>query len=341
MKALHAAVQKKQFSPAYYLHGEEEFRKEEALRYLIDGAVDPATRDFNLDQRKGADLDGESLGSLLAMPPMMAERRVVVIRDVTGLRKDARAALESYLRAPAADLLVVLTSPADAKADKTLSSLAEAVECEPMSGALIPKWITARAEKQFGLRITSDAVALLHDAVGADLSQLSTELEKLAAYANGRDIDEAAVAAIVGVRRDETLGALLDAVAMRDAGRAVALVAGVLQQPKVTGVFIVMTLTTQVLALAIGKARGAKSSFDYIQILKSGSSNVAGRTWGEASASWARATSKWTAADLDHALQVLLQADLALKSSRVSSEEQVLATAILSLCGGASHRNAA
>src|SRR5437867_6669967 len=122
--ALRAALRDKQFSPAYHLRGADEYLKEEALRHLIDAAVDAATRDFNLDQRAGAELDGESLASLLAMPPMMAERRVVVIRDVTELRKDARAALDNYLRSPTPDMLVVLTSAAGARSDKTLSELA-------------------------------------------------------------------------------------------------------------------------------------------------------------------------------------------------------------------------
>jgi DNA polymerase-3 subunit delta len=146
---------------------------------------------------------------------------------------------------------------------------------------------------------------------------------------------------VVGVRREETLGNLLDAVALRDVPRALTSLTAVLQQPKTTAVYIVMTLTTQMLALALGKARGARSSFDYVQILKSSTSNVVGRTWGEATAVWARAASKWSVAELDHALEVLLTSDIALKQSRVSSEEQVMATAILSMCGGAAHRTAA
>ncbi len=343
MKALHAAVQQKQFSPAYYLHGEEEFRKEEALRYLVDNAVDPATRDFNLDQRRGAELDAESLASLLAMPPMMAERRVVVIRDVTGLRKDARSELEKYLRTPAPDLLVVLTVPADTKADKALLDLTVPVDCAPLSGAQVPKWIVGRVEKTLGMSIAPSAVELLQDAVGSDLSQLAVELDKLAAYCAGREIDEQAVADIVGVRRDETPGRLLDAVAMRDSSLALSLLSGVLQQPKTGAVPIVMMLTTQMLALAVGLARRspARTSQDFFAVLKSGSSNYTGRSWGDAASAWARASGKWSAADLDHALEVLLQTDLALKSSRVSSDEQILATAILTICGGAAHRYAA
>jgi DNA polymerase III subunit delta len=341
MQALYAAIKEKQFSPAYLLHGEDEFRKEDALRHLIDAAVDPATRDFNFDQRRGADLDGEALASLLAMPPMMADRRVVVIRDITALRKDARGALETYLKSPSADVLVVMTAPADAKEDKTLARLADTVNCEPLTGAKLPKWIASRAEKHLGIPITPAAIELLQDSVGSDLSQLAIELDKLAAFAHGGEIDEAAVAAVVGVRRDETMGRLLDAVAQRNSTDALALIPGVLQHPKNSAVTTVMALTTQTLALAIGKARGLRQWKDYFDLLRSGSFNFTGRAWGEAATAWVKAVGSWSLADLDHALEVLLQADLALKGSKVSSEEQILASAVLAICGGSAARSAA
>lgn len=341
---LRAAIQDKKFASAYLLFGEDEFLKEEATRHLLDAAVDPATRDFNLDQRRGADLDGESLASLLAMPPMMADRRVVVIRDASALRKDARAALDGYLRSPSADLLLVITLPADAKSDRGLTDLAVGVDCQPLTGGQVPKWIAARAEKTLNTTISPAAVELLQNAVGSDLAQLCVELDKLAAYCGSRPIDEEAVAAVVGVRPDETAAHLLDAVAMRDAARALALLPGVLQQPKVSAVPLVMALTTQTLALAIGAARGTSASRlpnEYYALLKSGSSNLTMRAWGEAVSAWTRAHGKWSPSDLDNALQALLSADISLKQSRVSSDEQILATTILAMCRGAANRQAA
>jgi DNA polymerase-3 subunit delta len=342
MRVLRAAIHDKQFSPAYYLYGGDDFLKEDALRRLIAAAVDPATRDFNLDQRKGADLTAESLGSLLAMPPMMAERRVIVIRDVPGLRKDARAVLEKHLAAAPPDVLLLLASPADAKEDKTLSSLTVKAECDPLSGAQLPKWIVARAE-QIGVSITQEAVELLQDGVGNDLQQLAVELDKLASYAGGAAIDEEAVADVVGVRRDETMGTLLDAVGERNGPRAASLVDAVLQQPKTSGVQLVMALTTQMLALAVGHSRGwpkqARSN-NYFQLLKGAGSNFTGRAWGEAVSAWTRFHDKWTLADLDHAIEALLLADFALKQSRVSSEEQVIGTLVLDVCAGAGGRRA-
>ncbi len=339
MKALRPALHDKQFSPAYYLYGEDEYLKEEALRHLVDAAVDPATRDFNLDQRRGSDLDAAALGSLTSTPPMMAERRVVVVRDVGALKKDARAALDAYLAKPAPDLMLVLTSPADGKPDKSLVTSTVAVDCAPLTGAQVPKWIVSRVEKTLQTTITPGAVELLIDSVGGDLGQLSTELDKLVSYSGGRPIDEDAVAAIVGVNRDETPGMLLDAIAMRDAAKALTLLPGVLRQPKTSGVQLVMGLTTQMLALAIGRARNipaARAASEYFNILRAGSSNFTMRAWGEATSAWARAHGKWSAEDLDHALAVLLGADMALKQSRVSTDDQILASAILQICAGSS-----
>ena len=80
---------------AFYLHGDDLFSKEEAVRALIAVHLAEATRDFNLDLLRGNEVDPEAMASVLATPPMMAEWRVVVIREVEGLAgsKHAREAL--------------------------------------------------------------------------------------------------------------------------------------------------------------------------------------------------------------------------------------------------------
>lgn len=343
MPSLSEALHDKKFAAAYYFFGEDEYRKDDAVRRLVDVAVDPATRDFNLDQRRGSELDAAGVSSLVGVPPMMAERRVVVIRDVTALKKDARAALERYLDSPSSETLVILTAPAEAKDDKGLSTRAVATEFKPLNDGQVPKWIQSRASEA-GVTITAAAAALLQEAVGSDLAQMSVELNKLMAYSGAKPIDEAAVSAIVGVRPEETLSRLLDAVAGRDVGAALALVAPVLTHAKTSAVYIVMALTTQMLALSATQARGvakARLAGEYWALLKSGGSNLVGRPWGEAVSAWTKASDNWSGEDLDHALATLLQADLALKGSKVSSEEQVLATMLLTMCAGARGRHAA
>jgi DNA polymerase-3 subunit delta len=344
-KALHAALKKRVFDPVYLFHGDDDYLKDARTRELIDAAADPATRDFNLEIRRGGEIDAETLDALLSTPPMLAERRVVVIREVDKLKKEARKLLDRYLMRPAPDTVLVLVAPTGVKADKAIADRCTAVEFAPLAGDRLPKWIAYHAETALDRRITPQAVALLQEAVGADLSQLAVELDKLASYSPDV-IDEEAVSAVVGVRRGESVGDLLDAVASRDAAAALGLVAGVLQQPKTSAVQIVSYLTTQTLALAYGVAAqesgtSSRALFnEYMSLLKE-TGAFPGRPWGEAVGSWARHTGRWTAVELDRALSALLAADAALKETRLSSEEQLLTSLVLALCGTGTSRRAA
>ncbi|HEX6535778.1 MAG TPA: DNA polymerase III subunit delta [Gemmatimonadaceae bacterium] len=340
-RALTKALRSGSFAHAYALFGDDDFLKEQALRELIAAAVDPATRDFNLDVRSGAELSAETLGSLVGTPPMMAERRVVVVRDAGALKKDARAVLDAHLaRAPkgAVDIVLVLVYPSGEKGkpDKSVLDRAFAVDFAPLDAKRVPRWIAHHASAVLGATITPEAADLLQRAVGNDLAALAAELDKLASYASGAPIDESAVAAVVGVRRGETLGDFLDTVAGRDARAALALLPHILEQPKTTAVSVVMALTTQMLALSWGRGmrdRGVPAArLDFFGFLKGGGGAYTGRPWGDAAKAWARYVDEWDAPALDAALESLLAADIALKETRVSSDEQLLSTLVLALC---------
>jgi DNA polymerase-3 subunit delta len=326
------SLKRGEFERVYYFHGDDDFLKERAVRALVAAAVDPATRDFNLDIRSAAELDAETFGSLLGTPPMMAERRAVVVRDVAALRKDARAVLDRYLASPAADLVLVLVAPASekAKVDKGIESRAATLEFKPLSGDRVPRWIIHQVESELGATITPEAAELLQQAVGNELAALAAELDKLASYAGGGTIDEDAVADVVGVRRGETLGDFLDKIAARDAAGALALLPHILSQPKTSAVSIVMALTTQMLAIGWGITRNGRA--DYFELLKSGKAFPM-RPWGEAARAWSAAERHWTDDSIDGALDALLAADISLKETRISSDAQLLATLVLTLCG--------
>jgi DNA polymerase-3 subunit delta len=329
------------FEPVYYLYGADDYLKEDALRDLIASAVDPATRDFNLDVRAASEVDPETLGSLLGTPPMMAERRVVVLRDVQAMKRGTRGALERYLAQPAPDVMLVMVAPAgeQKKVDEGLRTRSYPVEFAPLDDDRLPKWIAHHASEEHGATITSGACLMLQGAVGNDLPALAAEIDKLASYVSGAAIDEDAVATVVGVRRGETLADLLDRVAGRDGAGALALLPHVMDQPKMGGVPLVMALTAQMLALGYGAAlraergtSGRALESEYWNFLKSGGSVMTGRPWGEAVKAWVRDVERWDVRAVDHALALLYDADIALKDTRVSSEDRVVATTILAIC---------
>lgn len=358
-KTVRAAVDARVFAPVYYLHGDDEYLKEQSVRDLLDAALDPSTRDFNCEIRDGAALDAETIGSLLATPPMLAERRAVVVRDVHALRKAARTELERYLARPASDTLLVLVAIGGQAAEATLARLALPCVFEPLPPERVRRWIVHHATSVLGVSVTDEATALLQQSVGNDLQQLAAELDKCASYARGaasapvtttRDgvvvpvpdapipvVTDEAVSAIVGIRRGETSVDLLDAIVLRETARAVELVPFVLAQPKVTAVQLVMMLSTQLLALAWGRARrdGGWSSGqldrEYFTYLKQTGGSMVGRPWGEAKGLWMRAVERWTADELRRGLRLLFETDITLKDTRASSEEQVLLSLVLGL----------
>jgi DNA polymerase III subunit delta len=345
-KVLRAAVKDRVFAPVYYFHGPNDYLKDEEVRRMVDAAADPSTRDFNVEFVRGSEIDAETLGSTISTPPMMAERRVIVVRDVSALKKDARAMLDSYLKRPAPDLLLVLVAPAGAKEDKRFVNATTAIEFDTLSGARIPKWITYYVEHDLKSSITEGAVTLLQEAAGMDLSQLKIELDKLVSYTGGDTINEAAVTAVVGVRPGETMGDFLDAVARGDATEALRMLPIVLEQPKSSAVTTVMALTAQ--ALVIGWAHAARErgsnggrlSAELFSLLKESGSVYTGRSWGEFVSTCARASDSWSSRAIDDALEALLNADTALKATRLSSDEQLLSNLVLRLCGATSRRRA-
>jgi DNA polymerase-3 subunit delta len=276
---------------------------------------------------------------------MLATRRVAVIRDVDKLKKDARKVLDAYLARPSSDTLLLLVAPSGSKADKSLMDRSTAVEFAPLAGDRVPKWVAYHTESALGRQITPEGVTLLVEAVGDDLQQLAVELEKLASFSDDV-IDERAVEAVVGVRRGEAPGDFLDALAARDAGAALRLLPGVLQQPKMSAVLLVMNLTTQTLALGYAaalRARGAhpKALYGELMNLLKETGAFPGRPWGEAVNAWSKHSDRWSVADTDAALSALLATDLALKETRVSSDEQLLTSLVLALCGARSGHRAA
>ena len=85
-------------APVYYLMGEEDYYINELGEFLTNTLLKPEERDFNLDIVYGADTTIAQVVELAQAYPMMADRRVVVVREAQALR--SLDALEDYLKQP-------------------------------------------------------------------------------------------------------------------------------------------------------------------------------------------------------------------------------------------------
>ena len=315
--------------PVYYLHGEEDVLKEEAVRALLERAVDPGARDFNVDARAAADVDPGALRALVDTPPMLAERRAVVLRGVEQMKAKgkARDELIRYLDNPNPTTVLILVQ-GDGDADADLATRATAVQVDRLSPDRVGRWAAHHAGR-LGLAIEPEAVQLLVAAVGNDLGALAQELEKLAALAHGRTATRADVTAAVGVRQGATVFDLVDAALERRVADAARLAGLALEQAGMTGVRVVTALGTALLGTALARAeldRGTPQArledalFRHLRAARP----YGLRDWRDEAARFARWASGWTRADLGRALRRTLAADRALKGTGTSDERGIV-----------------
>ena len=337
MTAFKGAVAKGPLAPVYVFHGADDHLKDLWVRRVIEAATDVGTRDFNLEVLRGGECDAGRLAGALDALPMLAERRVVVLRDPGALKKAVQPRLLTYLTQPAAETVLLLVVPAGDAPAAPWTAAANVVEFRALEGEDLVKWIVHQTTTVCGGTILPEAATLLAAYGGSDLSLLDGELRKLVAYTAGAPIDTAAVEAVTGVRPGHTVGDFLDAVARRDTATALTLVEDALAQPKSSGVTLVMALATQTLAIGWGlaaRARGLPAQrleSEFFALLKGSGGAYTGQSWGDAVTCWARHLSKWSAADVDRGLEQLRQADRAMKDTKVSSEAQLLRSLVLGL----------
>jgi DNA polymerase-3 subunit delta len=336
--ALTRALKSGELQPVYYLHGPEDVLKEEAVTNLIDRALDPSLRDFNFDQRSVGQLDPEGLHSLLETLPMMAERRVVVLKDMEQLKRRAKvkAVLEKYLERPSPDtVLVMLQNSGEDKPEPALLRGSTSVEFTPLPAERVLKWI-AHHGKQLNLTLTPEATQHLVDAVGQDLGIIRTELAKMSGLAGDAPLDVEDVVGLVGVRRGETLPALRDHVMAGEGAEAVAMLSGLLDQSGMTGVKIVTTLGSSLIGVGLARTHHDRGIRDRALAPKIMSTLYSVKPfglgdWRQESDRWARWAPRWPMPRIHAALKAVLAADRMLKNTRVSEDRGVLLDLVLQL----------
>jgi DNA polymerase-3 subunit delta len=330
-----AALRRGDVAAVYYLTGVEEILKDDLIAAVARAVLDPAARDFNLDIRSAADLDGETLHALVETPPLLAPRRLVVVRGIDQWRKNAKVwdILYRYLQHPSPTTVLVLTQPGDAAADPRIAGAAAHVTVSGLKPEHVARWLARRAEAA-GASIEPDAAVHLVAAVGGELGQLAVEIEKLAAASGDGRISVDEVSRLVGVRRGETLYDWVDAVLARDTRRAVELLDVVLERPGGTGVQLIMTLGTALVgtrlarALADGGTPWGRLPQELKQRLRAARPPRL-RDWAVECDAWTAAARRWTARELGAALAAAAAADGQLKSTTISDERGILTSMLL------------
>jgi len=238
--------------PGYVLLGAESFLYEMCRRGVLKALVPGDLRDFCLhDLDLGTTSIFEAL-DLAQTPSLMAPFQVLFLRNVKtlygrGQKKDEFAAIDDYFRRPNPQALIVfvadhVTLPQDLRkmdmqdkerAERIRETLGDAcgvVELQQVSEDDAVRWVVREAQAK-GVRFHEDAARELVDALGAEMLSVQSELEKLLLYAGARGdnaIEVPDVETMVAAAKQRSLYELTDAISLKDAPRALALLQGLL-----------------------------------------------------------------------------------------------------------------
>ena len=322
--ALARSLKSGKLGGTYFLFGEEEHLREEAATLIVDAHLDPATRDFNFDQLRGTDVTPETLASVAATPPMMAEWRVVVVRDTQALAANARSRslVEDLLsrRYPGLALVFMAAVPEKVKGQiyDRLKREAVSVAFPPLAPSDLPGWLISRARAD-GYELDLDAARAMGGAIGSELGILIQELRKLyeLARATKHITIENVRAAVGGIPRQDRWE-WFDMLGERRFSEArVAL--PILLDSGETGVGLVIGIGTHFLRLGVLASGGERALENALPAHQRWLANRLSRQ-----------AKKWRAPDLDQALDDLLRADRLLKSTNLG-DHAILEELILRL----------
>jgi DNA polymerase-3 subunit delta len=223
---------------AYLLAGSEPLLREEAWSTLRRTVLGDGPADFDLDRLEGDEATPARLWDAVRTLPVLAERRLVWLREPGGGRGGWKALVEALpdvvgdVVSGSRTVLVVTTDAPDRRLAwvRAFADPAGAlVLCDAPRPARELGAFVRREAKRLGLRIESDAVERLVERVGPQLLRLRSELEKASLLAGtGAPITLDHVTRGVADLAEEPVWELTDAIGEGRGGDALAVLAKLL-----------------------------------------------------------------------------------------------------------------
>jgi DNA polymerase-3 subunit delta len=224
-KSIIKDVQDKKFKPLYLLHGEEPYYIDLVAKAIEKEALEDHERDFNQTILYGKDVDIVSLVNELQGFPLMAERKLVIVKEAQSIayKEDSKEAnyYNNYFSNPNPTSILVLCYKygkldSRKKIFKNIQSKGAIFLSEKIREYNIASWIDSYL-KDKNYTITPKAGKLLADFLGNDLSKITNELDKLAILIQvGTQINEVHIEENIGISKDFNPFELVGAVQIRD-----------------------------------------------------------------------------------------------------------------------------
>ncbi len=226
-------ISRGEICPFYYFYGPEVWLIEKTINRLKEKVLTIGNTDFNFAVFDAEyDADELILNNLLTFP-INSSRRLAVIRSADIIWKSRAHVYLDYLSNPNPQSCAIFVGAKTDRRQKFFQILEREgalVAFYPLSVQEVKKWVSQRVAEA-GRGITEEALSLLIELVGLDLTKLELEVQKLILGAiRGRPIDEDDVLTLSKDLRIENPFALARAVADLNLAKALSMLQKNLQQ---------------------------------------------------------------------------------------------------------------
>lgn len=309
-----AALQSQKFDPLFFFHGDEPYLLNQAVQYLKVCALHGGAADFNWNSYVAADADVNAIRDEVETLPMMAARRVVLVREVNEFTDSEWETLKPLIDNPVDSTVLMLTASKIDRRKKTHQRLLEkavSVEFKKPYDNQVPGWIHHIA-KAHELTFSEEGLQLFHRLVGSQLIEIEREVAKLRNFMGERtEVRREDVAQCVSRLREENVFEFCEILATGDRPSALLQAVTLLDQGQSElGIVALAARHFRILLLVrIGEAQGLAG-----QKLAT-HAQVPSYFLGD----YVRQARMWSIRKLENVLLILSETEKALKSSPFSS----------------------
>ena len=217
-------LKNRNFAPFYLLMGDESYYIDSISDYIASHVLSPEECDFNQTICFGSDVTAVQVADMARRYPMMAEYQVIIVKEAQNIR--SLEALEKYLKNPVkSTILVWCHKNGKIDARKKILGLAQSVgvvfESKKLRDYQLPDFIQNYLKPK-KISIDPKSCQMIADYIGADLSRIVSELDKILIYLpeDDRRITPEVVEKEVGVSKDFNAFELRNAIVSKDVFKA-------------------------------------------------------------------------------------------------------------------------
>jgi DNA polymerase-3 subunit delta len=176
-------LKNKIYHPIYFLFGEESYYIDQVVDYIEKHVLNESERAFNFQVLYGKEVDAMQVMESARRLPMMANHQLIIVKEAQQLSSFGK--LEDYFKNPTPSTILVLAYK-HSKPDKRktvfkeliASKSSSAMESKAIRDYEVSKWITNYAREK-KLTISPKGVEMLTEFLGADISKIVNEIDKL------------------------------------------------------------------------------------------------------------------------------------------------------------------